>query len=145
MPETHSLGKAALLDDKTCCGKPSSSPGSESLRLSVSPLVLHYMLQELGLMEPSELSMLSSHVDREFSADKQVVDAVMLAIKLEACAACGTDKVRLQELLRGLRMPAMAAGKRFLVPRGHLMRQAGLNPSRSRPRSRSAGRISLAA
>ena len=120
MPETHSPGRAALLDNSMSCGKPSNSVGWDSVHLSVSPLVLHYMLKEAGLMDPSELSVLSSHVDRGVSADKQVVDAMMLAIKLEAYAACGTDKVTLQELLRGPRIPVVAAGKRFLVPRGHL-------------------------
>ena len=119
-PETHSPGKAALLDDNMSSGKPSASPELESVRLSVAPLVLLYMLKELGLMDPSELSVFSSHVGRESPADKEVVDAMMLAIKLEAYAACGTDKVSLQELLRGLRIPVPAAGKRFLVPRGHL-------------------------
>ena len=135
MPETSSPGKAALLDDHMSVGKPSRRPGSEFVRLSVSPLVLLYMLKELGLMEPSELSVFSSHVDRESPADKEVVDAMMLAIKLEAYANCGTDSVSLQELLRGLHIPAPAAGKRFLVPRGHLtvapegQRQASrLNP-----------------
>ncbi|CAL8471273.1 g10815 [Coccomyxa elongata] len=91
-----------------------------SVRLSVSPLALLYMLKELGLMDPSELSVVSSHVARESPADEEVVDAMMLVVNLEAYAACGTDKVSLPELLRGLRIPVPAAGKRFLVPCGHL-------------------------
>ena len=118
--KADSPSKAALLDDDVSCASPSSSPGSEIVRLSASPIAVQYMMRELNLMQDKELSVFSLLADRESAMDKEVVDAQMLAIKLEAHAVKGAATVSLQELFTGLKVPAEHATKRFLLPRGHL-------------------------
>lgn len=119
-----SPSKAALVDERMSCAQPSNVPSAEPVHVSISPLVLQYMLEQLSLSQPEDLTVFSAHVDRESAQDKEFVDAGMLALKLLGFHILGHDKVTLQELLPGIPIPAVAKGVKFLVPHGHNIRAA---------------------
>lgn len=120
-----SPGKIAFLEGNLSCMAPSSSPGSEAVRMSIAPVVVRELLRHFELGRDEDPSIFSELMLRESNLDTEFGDAQMIAMKQEAFRLLGRTTVSWKDLLPGVDVPDAISSAAFLIPEGRLTPSGG--------------------